>query len=469
MCPPIDLPPCLQRARVRQRAGARRVLKAGAEVGEHRLGNGMRVLVAERHSDPVVAVLLLYRVGSRNEREHEAGMSHFLEHMMFKGSRRFGKGEVDRLTTELGGQNNAFTGYDHTAYWFELASDRWEAALEIEADRMGHLVIDPAEFDSERAVVLEEWAMGEDDPWRVLARRVEAALFQRHPYARPIIGTPESLRAMRPADMRAFHERFYHPGNATLVVCGDVAPRRALAAVRERFEALAPGMPFEAADCFRPALEEPGGETRLSMTWQDPGKRLIVAWPTDRVGSEADYAMDLALTVLSSGRLSRLQRRLVLEEGLATSVSAMNDSRVEAGAFWLYVECAQETVPAELERVVDEELARLARERVGKAELERALSLIRSSEAFDGESVSDVAEELGEYAVDADWRMAFDQGARHAKVTPAALRAAVARYLVPARRVVGWCLPPEETAEQRQARPRRTSRKRPARRRAARR
>ena len=107
--------------------------KGGAKLSEHRLRNGLRVLIAERHSDPVVSVITWYKVGARNEREDEAGLSHFLEHMMFKGSKRFGKGEVDQITTELGGSNNAYTSYDHTAYWFELASDRWEKALEIEA------------------------------------------------------------------------------------------------------------------------------------------------------------------------------------------------------------------------------------------------------------------------------------------------------------------------------------------------
>src|SRR5262249_12032012 len=147
-------------------------------------------------------------------------------------------------TAELGGQNNAFTGYDHTAYWFELAADRWEEALELEADRMQHLALDAAEFDAERAVVLEELAMGEDDPWRVLSRRVDEVLFPHHPYGRPIIGYRETLEALRPADMRDYYRRFYHPGNATLVVCGDFEPRRALAAVRARFERIPSGRPL---------------------------------------------------------------------------------------------------------------------------------------------------------------------------------------------------------------------------------
>ena len=422
------------------------VAMAGALVREERLKNGMRVLIAERHADPVVSVLLLYRVGARNESEREAGVSHFLEHMMFKGTPRFGKGEVDRITTELGGQNNAFTGYDHTAYWFELASDRWETALDLEADRMHGLLLDPREFDSERAVVLEELSMGEDDPWRVLARRVEQALFPRHPYGRPIIGFEDTLNAMTPQDMRDYYRRFYHPANATLVLCGDVRPRRALAAVRERFGSLDAGPGYEEADGFRPPLAAPEGPARIEARWADPGRRLCMAWSTAPVGSDDDYALDLVAAILSSGRLSRLQRRLVLREGLATSLSTSNDTRVEGGVFWLMAECAQGVEPAALERAIDEELARLANEPVTADERKRALGLLDASEAFDAETVTDVAEEIGAFAVDFEWRAAYDGGVRHREVRAKHIQDAVRRLLSPERRVVGWSLPIEEPA-----------------------
>lgn len=414
---------------------------AGASVSEHRLANGMRVIVAERHADPVVASVLFYRVGSRNEADREAGVSHFLEHMMFKGSSCFGKGEVDRLTTELGGQNNAFTGYDHTAYWFEFASDRWEQALDMEADRMQGLTLDRLEFDAERAVVLEELAMGEDDPWRHLARPIEAALFPYHPYGKPIIGFEDTLCGMSPESMRDFHRRFYHPGNATLVISGDVRPSRALKEVRARFGTIERGRPFDEVDRYRTPLVEPRGETRIETRWDDSGQRLIMAWPSTRCGTEEDYASDLVLTILTSGRMSRLYRRLVLEEGLATSVSAANDARVEGGAFWLYAEAAQGVEPGALEAAIDEELERLASEKVRPEELRRAKGLMHASDAFDGETVSDVAEEIGEWAVDADWRMAFDGGERHDRITAEVLRRTAARYLRRERRVTGWCLP----------------------------
>jgi zinc protease len=417
------------------------VCKVGASVTEHRLKNGMRILLAERHGDPVAANVLFYRVGSRNETEREAGVSHFLEHMMFKGSRRFGKGEVDRLTTELGGQNNAFTGYDHTAYWFEFASDRWEHALDIEADRMQSLTLDSAEFDAERAVILEELAMGEDDPWRHLSRPIETMLFSHHPYGRPIIGFSETLSGMTPESLRDYHRRFYHPANATLVVSGDIRPRPALKAIRDRFGSLEAGVPYEQADCFRRRSTEPRGEVRVTVSWDDAAHRLIMAWPTVKCATPEDYACDLILTVLTGGRMSRMYRRLVLKEGLATSVSGANDARVEAGAFWLYAEAAQGVEPAVLERAIDEELVKLAQDRVAPEELKRAKAIMHAADAFDGEAVSDVAEELGEWAVDADWHMAFDGGKQHDRITAEKLRRTAAEYLRHDRRIVGWCHP----------------------------
>ncbi len=425
--------------------------KGGARIHEHTLENGMCVLLAERHLDPVVAVMLWYRAGARNETEKEAGVSHFLEHMMFKGSARFGKGAVDRVTTTLGGTNNAFTTADHTAYWFEFASDRWEAALEVEADRMRALLLDPAEFEAEKQVVLEELSQGEDDPWRVLSQEVQAALFARHPYRRPVIGYADTLKALSVAEMRDFYERFYHPGNAVLVVCGDFEPARALEIVRRNLGSIPAGVPYLQADAFRSEPVPPRGERRLTIRWDDSAKRLCIAWPTVKLGTDADCLLDLVSTLLSGGRLSRLYRRLVIEERVATSVSTHNDTRVESGCFWIFAECAQNVAPEKLERVLDEELARLARTPPGKAELERAKRMIAAGEAHDAESVSDLAEDLGEFAIDADWRLALRTLERIQRARAAEVSRCVAELLGPERRVLGWCLPEERPAPRKHA------------------
>jgi zinc protease len=431
------------RAKHTQRLGPATTVaeRAGARIEEHALENGLRVLVIERHGDPVVAVMLWYRVGSRNEREHEAGVSHFLEHMMFKGSAHYAKGEVDRCTTELGGSNNAFTGYDHTAYWFELASDRWEKALEIEADRMKSLLLDTAEFDAERAVVLEELSMGDDDPWRALTEAVQAVAFERHPYRRPIIGYTDSLRRLSVDEMRDYHKRFYHPSNATLVISGDVTPAHALEIAKKHFGSIGRGLPYGDADCFRPKIVSAPGERRLALSWDDQGKRLCMAWPGTSVGTVDDDVLDVINALLGGGRLSRLHKRLVIDEGLATSISVSNDARVEGGLFWIFAECAAAAKPEALERAIDEELERLAKNLVLKKELARVIAMLEASEAYDEETVSDLAEMVGEYAVDAHWTLAFEAIERVKRVTPAQIRESARRMLGRESRVVGWCMP----------------------------
>ncbi len=426
---------------------------AGAEVREHRLRNGLRLMLVERHADPVVSVILWYGVGARHETETESGMAHFLEHMMFKGSAGFAKGEVDRLTARLGGSNNAFTTADHTAYWFEFASDRWEQALAIESDRMANLTLDGKEFSSEREVVLEELSMGEDDPWRSLSRRVQRVLFQRHPYGEPVVGRADRLRRMTVEDMAAWHRRYYHPGNATLLICGDFSSPRALRLVRRHFGSIPAGAPMAEVEPYRPPLVEPAGPQRLELRWDDPNARLCLAWPTVKAGEDADWVLDVITTVLTGGRLGRLYRKLVLNEGLATTISTSNDTRVEGGAFWLFAEAAPGVEPERLERALRAELVLLAREGVSAADLKVARRILAASEAYSRETVTDLAEDIGEWAVDVDWRLALAGPERWARVRTRQVREVVERYLKPERCVTGWSLPREhkQSGEQRAA------------------
>jgi len=414
-------------------------LLAGATIHEDRLANGLRVVVAERHADPVVAVMVWYGVGGRHEPAELAGVSHFLEHMMFKGTELHGKGELDRITTVLGGSNNAFTTPDHTAYWFELASDRWERAFELESDRMKGLLLDPAEFTAEKQVVLEELSMGEDDPWRHLMRQVQAALFGWHPYSRPVIGYRETLEPLTPDAMRAYHAAHYRPGNAILVVSGDVRPAEVMLAAVTWFGPINDRAPAPVVP--RPVAVALEANVRLVTHWDDGASRLVMAWPGARVGTDDDYALDLVWAVLTGGKLGRLYRKIVVEAGLATSVSTNNDARVEAGSFWLYSEAVRGVEPATLEAALEVELVRIATELVPEVELVRAKRILAAGEAFELETVTEVAETLGEFATDLEWRAALDVTPRRNAVTAEALRSVAQRVLVDSRRVVGWSLP----------------------------
>jgi zinc protease len=418
--------------------------EVGAIVHDTRLANGLRLLVVERHTDPVVASMCWYRVGSKSEHTEEAGMSHFLEHMMFKGTPKFGKGMVDREITQLGGSNNAYTSYDFTAYWFELASDRWERALDLEADRMPNLLLDPEEFESEKAVVLEELSMGLDDPWRRLSQELAPLLHGRHPYGRPIIGYRDVLGRMTPEMMRTFYKRFYHPGNATVVISGDVSPERALEMVEAKYGSIPAGTPWSDADTWRPEMEVPLGSQRLDLTWDDPGQRIIMAWPTAKVGTDADFASDVLSTLITTGRLSRMYRSLVLDKGLATFVSAHNDARQEGGSFHLYAEANHGVEAARLEEALRQEIKQLHETVPTQAELERAQNILAAGERSTTETVSGLAEHLGEYAIDADWPLGFELTERRQKISAQDLKNFASEYLTEERCITGTSLPAKD-------------------------
>ena len=421
----------------------------GATIHERQLDNGLRVLIAERHQDPVVAVMCWYGVGGRHEPHDDSGVSHFLEHMMFKGTDAHGKGAIDLETTVLGGSNNAFTTPDHTAYWFEFASDRWERALDLEADRMQNLTLDQEEFDSEKLVVLEELSMGLDDPWRALGQRVGEVLFGRHPYARPVIGYRDTLEPMTPEQMRKHYARYYRPGNATLVIAGDVDPQGAFAAAEARFGGIVD--PYAGKDEeIEPLRPAPSLDSvvRIQSTWDDQASRMIMAWPGGTFGSDEDFALDVVVTILTSGKLSRLYRKLVIDQGLVTSVSANNDSRAEAGGFWLYAEAVQGASAGAIEASLDEEIARMREEPVTDAELDRAKKLLAASEAFESETTTEVAETLGEYATDLEWRDALNVTERRNAVTAEAVRDVCNKLLSPSARIIAWSLPASDGTEE---------------------
>jgi len=336
------------------------------EIERRRLANGMQVCLVRNPQAPIVSTALFYRVGGRDELPGESGTAHFLEHMMFKGSARYGPGEVDRRTQALGGSNNAFTSHDVTAYWFSFAADRWTEALAIEADRMLGLRLDEGEVESERRVILEEIDMYRDDPWDALEMEVLAALFLDHPYGRPVLGTPEALRSTGAEELRGFHRRFYRPDNAVLVVAGDLDDSAA-GAVEAAFGGLAPGA------TPRPAIaasRRPQHELRVERRHGEV-TRLFLALPAP-AGDEPDHAeLRLAATLLSEGRASRLQRTLVEEGQLCLGVSASVAEQQIGSFFALAAELLPDADPSEVEQRIRQGLASLLDE-VNEREFERA-------------------------------------------------------------------------------------------------
>src|SRR5216117_4520668 len=210
-------------------SSAERVLAATLE-------NGLRVLLQEDHRSPVVSFQMWYRVGSRNEARGATGIAHFLEHMMFKGTPTHGQGQFARLVEQNGGQDNAFTSHDVTSYFVDIAADKLDLVIELDADRMQNLLLDPKEIDSERQVVLEErQTRTDDDPGGFLGEEVASLAFRAHPYGFPVIGWREDIARITPEEIRAFYRTYYVPNNVLIVAVGDFRSGDALERIKRRF------------------------------------------------------------------------------------------------------------------------------------------------------------------------------------------------------------------------------------------
>jgi zinc protease len=407
-------------------------------VTRHRLGNGLDVLLHEDHTCPIVAVNLWYHVGSKNERPGHTGFAHLFEHLMFEGSEHYDRGYFQPLQG-AGASLNGSTNADRTNYWEVVPTNALELALWMESDRMGFLLpaLTDAKFSNQRDVVLNERRQNyENRPYGLAAMAMLAALFPAdHPYHWTTIGEIADLEAVGLDEVRAFFQRYYHPGNASLALAGDIDPDAALALVRAYFEPI-PGGPRVEPVRASAALDR---EVRLRLEDRVELPRLYVAWLTPAMFAETDAELDLAADLLANGKTSRLYRRLVFEERIATDVSASQNSR-EIGSFLQLAATAAPGHPlAELEQAILEEIARLAADGPTDDEIERGRAQAESQFMFRLQTVGGFggkSDQLNAYNVFVGDPAYFDRDlARYQDATAASVRLAVARYLRPDRRV----------------------------------
>ncbi len=406
---------------------------------ELRLANGFEALIVPRRDAPVVSVQTWYRVGSREEQKGKTGLAHFLEHLMFKGTETLRKGDIDLVTLRNGGQNNADTTVDRTRYYFTLASDRWESALEIEADRMRGSAFDEHEFRAERGPVIEELRRDRDDPWWTLHETLEATAFQVHPYRNPVIGWPEEILSVPREDVLAFYNAWYRPGSCTLVVAGDVDVDAAVQRIEELFG------PIEAAPRPQPliAAEPPQeGERRFELELDVNLPRMIAAFHTVRVRDPEDAVLDVLQVLLSHGKSSVLYDRLVRRDRLASVVYASNDTRRDPGLFLLMLELQEDADPADAESAVWDEIHTIARDGPKAEHLERARAILRAGHVFSRATATGLAEALGTHHVlGGDWRLLPRHAERLETITAEDVQEVVRRFLIRRNRTVGWAVP----------------------------
>jgi zinc protease len=403
-----------------------------------RLANGLTVCLVENHQAPIVTSALFYRAGTRDEPAGHGGVAHFLEHMMFKGSARYGPGEIDRRTQALGGVNNAFTSHDATGYYFNFASDRWTEALEIEADRMVALTLDPEQVASERQVILEEIAMYDSEPWDALETEVQAHLFPSHPYGRPVLGTKEELIATGPEDLALFHRSLYRPDNGILVVAGDVG-----ASALDEVERVLGGLPA-GSDHHRLDPATPVTPTSLVRIERRKGEvaRLLLSLPAPP-GSHPDHpVLKLLVTLLAGGRASLLQRALVDEGQLCAWIAAELSESLDASQITVAAEVVPGVEPERVEAEVLRLLAEVLISPPSEEEIERARQIATADWVFGHERVHQQALSAGLALAIFD----LEHLDRHLRGLMEAgndrLLEVASRYLRPERGgVLGWSLP----------------------------
>lgn len=415
------------------------------------LSNGLTVLMKKMRDKPVVATMVWYRVGSRNEELGQTGKSHFLEHMLFKGTDRYRKGDIDLITHLNGGANNAFTWLDFTAYYFTFASDRWQVALEIEASRMRDTTFAEEEFAPEKRVVEEELRIGLDGPWEALENEVWAAAFRQHSYHWPTVGWLEDLESASGADMKAYYDKWYHPRNATIVVVGDFDAGEARSKIEELFGSIPPGPEVAPLRLVEPPQR---GEKRVTVKKQTPVERLVIGYHSPPVAHPDSYALKLAEVLLSSGKLSRLYTRLVEQDQSVTNADASYNDHIDPSLFYFQIEMKPGFKLGDAERATYEEIDRLKRGDISTAEIERAKRQIEASLVLSSEEPLQQAILLGQYeTIASDERVPPDErGYRHidkllertALVTPEEVAAVSQKYLTEDNRTVGYLINGEE-------------------------
>ncbi|MGB5567802.1 MAG: pitrilysin family protein [Sedimenticolaceae bacterium] len=409
-------------------------LPAMAQVSEYKLSNGMKVIVKEDHRAPVVVSQVWYRVGSSYEPDGITGISHALEHMMFKGTEQYGPGEFSRIVSALGGSENAFTSRDYTAYFETLAVEHLERALELEADRMRNLLLDPAEFTKEIEVVKEERRLRtEDKPSGKLYEQFNAVAWRASPYSNPVIGWMNDLDNMTMQDLADWYRLWYAPNNATLVVAGDVQPEEVLALAERHFGPIKPSEPAP----MKPAAEpKQVGETRVEVRAPARQPYVLMGYKTPIVGSSEEpwepYALYVLSSVLDGGDSARLSRQLVRGTGIAASAGADYDnySRLP-GMFLLDGTPTEGHTAGELEQALRREVAMLREQLIDEQELKRVVTQAVASKVYQADSLFYQAMEIGMLdAIGLDWRLTESEIDALKAVTPEQVRAVAQRYLV---------------------------------------
>jgi zinc protease len=408
---------------------ARAVAPPKLDVKSWELPNGLRVLFLADHKAPIATVQVFYHVGSKDEHVGIRGVAHMFEHMMFKGSEHVPPEEHARLLKEVGGQVNAYTTEDLTAYHETVPPSYVGFALELEAERMRNLKLLPATVDSERRVVEEEKRLRVDNnPIGKAIERFRALAYTKHPYNWTAIGTIEDLERVTPADCQKFYDTYYRPNNATLIVVGDLDEHEVREMVDRTFGPIPRG-----PEAPRAYAEEPPQTARRSETLQLEVQIPVVVggYHIPRAADRDTPALEVLQAILSGGESSRLHQRLVRRDHLAIAAGGLVEGLEAPGLFIVYAAYLPDRDQARVQQALSDEVARVRDEPVRAEELDKAKNQAAAGYIFGLQTVDGIAHELGEYQeIYGDWREFLTGATRYLAVTAADVQRVARKYLV---------------------------------------
>ena len=425
---------------------------AGNNVIESQLENGLKVLLKPVHSAPVASNWIWYRVGSRNELPGRTGISHWAEHMMFKGTPTFPKGSIMRLVNKNGGTLNGFTSQDYTAYFETLPADRLDLGLRIEADRMANSVFDPGEVDSERTVIISEREGSENSPNFLLREELMALAFRAHPYGHQVLGWKEDLRRITHADLWTHYQTYYGPHNAVLVIVGDIDVPATRGRIQELFGPIPAGPPAPTVAAIEPAQT---GERRVTVRQPGTAQYFHTVFHVPEASHPDNFALMMLDAVLAGAspmtfgggstpthRSARLYKALV-ETELATRAGCGYSPNIDPGLFHFHATVREGRSLEETEGAMWEEIQRIQDEPVSKEELAKARKQAKAQFAYALESVTNQALWLGLMDMVDSYTRFHTFLDDLMTVSTADVQRVAQSYLVETNRTVGWFVPSE--------------------------
>tara|TARA_R110002049_G_scaffold52872_28_gene148462 strand:+ start:72489 stop:73931 length:1443 start_codon:yes stop_codon:yes gene_type:complete len=411
------------------------------------LDNGMQVVLVENHRAPVVTQMVWYKVGSADEQPGISGIAHFLEHLMFKGTNDIAPGDFSKIVARNGGNDNAFTSWDYTGYFQNIARDRLDLVMKMEADRMANLQLSDDVVLPERDVIIEERRSRIDNnPGALLGEQMRAALYMAHPYGRSIIGWMNEMEQLSTKDALDFYHEWYAPNNAILVVAGDITMDELLPMAKKYYGVIPRG-----DVSTRHRVKEPVQHAPRKVTMRDPRvgqasmSRYYLA-PSYNSENAADAApLELLSEIIGSGTTSRFFKALVVDQSIASSVGTFYDPvAVDLASFGLYAVPRGDGELADLEKAVDEQIAKLKTDGVTEDELDRAKQKLLDSAVFARDSLSAGARVLGQsLAVGLTVDQVESWPDRISAVTVDQVNEAAKHVFNDKQSVTGWLMPPE--------------------------